>query len=351
MRVVVVGASGNVGTSVLRSLAEEPAVDSVLGVARRLPRLSEPKTDWAVADVSSSDLVPLFRGADVVIDLAWLIQPGRDKQTLRATNVDGNARVFEAVAEAGVPALVYASSVGAYSPGPKDRLVDEGHPTDGIDSSFYSRHKAAVERLLDRFEAATPSVSVARLRPGLIFKGDAASEIRRLFAGPFLPNALVARSLIPIVPAVPALRFQAVHSLDVGDAYRRAVFSDATGAFNVAADPVLDPDRLGELLDARPVKVPGGLLRALTNATWHLRLQPTPPGWLDMALQVPLMSSERAERELGWRPQRTAEDALLELLDGLRRGRGFPTPPLDPRSGGPLRSREIASGVGARPAV
>ena len=31
MRVVVVGATGNVGTSVLRSLADEPAVDAVLG--------------------------------------------------------------------------------------------------------------------------------------------------------------------------------------------------------------------------------------------------------------------------------------------------------------------------------
>ncbi len=351
MRIVVVGATGNVGTSTLQALIEDERVDSVLGVARRRPELRMPKVEWVEADIRSADLVGLFHGADAVVHLAWLIQPSRDEQETESVNVMGSERVFGAVADAGVPRLVYASSVGAYSPGPKDRLVDEGHPTDGIDSSFYSRHKAAVERLLDRFEAATPSVSVARLRPGLIFKGDAASEIRRLFAGPFLPNALVARSLIPIVPAVPALRFQAVHSLDVGDAYRRAVFSDATGAFNVAADPVLDPDRLGELLDARPVKVPGGLLRALTNATWHLRLQPTPPGWLDMALQVPLMSSERAERELGWRPQRTAEDALLELLDGLRRGRGFPTPPLDPRSGGPLRSREIASGVGARPAV
>jgi UDP-glucose 4-epimerase len=190
---------------------------------------------------------------------------------------------------------------------------------------------------------------VVRLRPALIFKREAASGIRRLFAGPFLPNALVNRSLIPILPAVPGLRFQAVHSLDVGDAYRRAAFSEADGAFNIAADPVLDPALLGKLLGARPVKIPGRVLRAATGATWRLRLQPTPPGWLDMALNVPLMSSERARRELGWEPRRSSDQALLELLDGLRRGRGFPTPPLDPGTGGPVRLREIASGVGARP--
>src|SRR5687768_7131191 len=146
MRIVVVGATGNVGTSVLRSLADEPAVDSILGVARRLPGLGYPKTDWAQADVSRDDLGPVLSGADVVVHLAWLIQPGRDEAILRATNVDGSRRVFEATVAAGVPALVYASSVGAYSHGPKDRRVDESWPTEGIESSFYSRHKAEVER-------------------------------------------------------------------------------------------------------------------------------------------------------------------------------------------------------------
>ena len=42
MRVVVVGATGNVGTSVLRSLENEERVESVLGVARRLPGLRMP---------------------------------------------------------------------------------------------------------------------------------------------------------------------------------------------------------------------------------------------------------------------------------------------------------------------
>ena len=349
MRVVVTGASGNVGTSTLEALSADERVDSILGVARRLPDLELPKVEWTAADVRSADLVRIFDGADAVVHLAWLIQPSRDEQETESVNVTGSERVFGAVADAGVPRLVYASSVGAYSPGPKDRLVDESHPTGGIESSFYSRHKATVERILDRFEASTPSVSVARLRPGLVFKGEAASEIRRLFAGPFLPNFLVNPRLIPVVPDIEGLRFQAVHSKDVGDAYRRAVFSEATGAFNVAADPVLDPERLGRLLGARRMKVPPRLARGLTTATWTLRLQPTSPGWLDMALKVPLMSIERARSELGWEPERTSEEALLELIEGLRRGRGLPTPPLDAATGGPFRSGEIATGVGARP--
>ena len=35
MRVVVIGATGNVGTAVLRALRDEEAVDEIVGVARR----------------------------------------------------------------------------------------------------------------------------------------------------------------------------------------------------------------------------------------------------------------------------------------------------------------------------
>jgi nucleoside-diphosphate-sugar epimerase len=348
MRVVVVGASGNVGTSVLHALAGDPGVDSVLGVARRLPAMNFPKTDWAAADITRDSLEPLFAGADAVVHLAWLIQPSRKLALTRATNVDGSARVFRAAGKAGVGALVYASSVGAYSPGPKDRAVDESWPTEGVQTSFYSRHKAEVERLLDRFEAEFPSVRSVRLRPGLIFKREAAQEIRRYFAGPFLPSFLVRPGLIPVVPDVERLRFQAVHSLDVGEAYRLAAVSEnARGAFNVAADPVLDPDELASVLGARKVAVSAAVLRRAAAATWRLRLQPAPEGWVDMALGVPIMDTSRMRDELGWTPRRSSGGALLDLLAGMRDRSGADTPPLRPDAGGPLRVRELLTGIGS----
>jgi UDP-glucose 4-epimerase len=349
MRVVVVGATGNVGTSVLRALADDPEVESVLGLARRAPGMRFPKTEWGQVDVArSADLADRFAGADAVVHLAWLIQPGRDLEALHAVNVEGSRRVFQATVDAGVPALVYASSVGAYAPGPKDRAVDESWPTTGIETSTYSRHKAEVERILDRVEEEAPSLRAVRLRPGLVFKRDAASEIRRLFAGPFLPSPLVRPGLIPVVPDDPRLVFQAVHSLDVGEAYRLAVKGDARGAFNVAADPVLDPERLAAMLGARRVRVPGRALRAGAAATWRLRLQPSEPGWVDMALNVPVMDCTRAREELGWRPRHTSVESLRELLEGIRDGAGIDTPPLAPGTGGPMRIREVLTGVGSR---
>jgi UDP-glucose 4-epimerase len=293
--------------------------------------------------------VRIFRGADAVVHLAWLIQPSRDEAELRSVNVDGSARVFRAAGAAGVGALVYASSVGAYSPGPKDRAVDESWPTEGVETSFYSRHKAEVERLFDQFERDFPDVRSVRYRPGLIFKAEAAEEIRRYFIGPFLPSPLVRRPLIPVVPDIERLRFQAVHSLDVGEAYAlAAVNEDARGAYNVAADPVLDPDVLAEILGARKVPVPAAAVRAAAAAAWRARLTPTPEGWLDMALAVPIMDTTRIRSELGWEPRRSSATALRDLLNGLRDRSDADTPPLARGTGGPLRVRELLTGVGAR---
>jgi nucleoside-diphosphate-sugar epimerase len=349
MKVVVVGATGNVGTSVLASLAVAPQVEQIVAVARREPHHVFPRTSFVAADIVESALTETFRGADAVVHLAWLIQPGRDESITGAVNLTGSERVFHAVVEAGVPSLIYASSVGAYSPGPKDRVVDESWPTEGIPSSFYSRHKAAVERSLDRLEQEHRQLRVVRLRPGLIFKREAATEIRRLFAGPLLPRALMRPSLIPLVPDLPGLRFQAVHSADVGDAYKLAVLSEARGAFNIAADPVIGPAELADTLGARRVKLSPRLLRGAAAASFALRLQPSEPGWLDMALNVPLMDSSRARNELGWQPRHTSTAALLELIDGIRQAGDFDTPPLARSTSGPARIHELRTGVGARP--
>jgi UDP-glucose 4-epimerase len=348
MRVVVTGASGNVGTSVLEALGREDRVNEIVGIARRVPEVEMPKVEWVGADILEVELAPFFEGADAVIHLAWAIQPSRDETVTERINVEGSRRVFEAAAAAKAGALIYASSVGAYSPGPKERQVDESWPVEGIPTSFYSRHKAATEDLLDELEGRAPELRIVRLRPGLIFKSEAASEIRRLFAGPFLPGFLVRKQLVALLPKVPRLRFQAVHSRDVGEAYRQAVVRDVSGAFNIAADPEIGIEELQEFFGARSFPLPAKALRAAADLSWKLRLQPSPPGWIDLALGVPMMDTARAREELGWEPSLTSLEALDDLLKGLRNAEGGPTPPLEPTAGGPLRARELATGVGQK---
>ena len=328
MRLAITGATGNIGSSLIEACRDDESIEEIVGIARRRPTWDPPKTSWVEADVTVDDLVRHFRGADAVVHLAWAIQPSRDFDLLARTNVEGSRRVFRAAAQAGVPRIVYASSVGAYAPGPKDRAVDERWPVEPIETSTYSRHKVAVERELDRFEAEHPEVSVVRMRPGLIFKAAAASEIRRLFAGTLLPGFLTDRRLLPLAPSVDGLRFQAVHSLDVGRAFLEGARREVTGPFNLAADPPIGTEQIAEVIGSRAIEIPRSAARRLADLTWRTRLQPSEAGWLDLAMEVPLMSTERARRELSWTPERTSLEAMGELLDGLRDGTGHSAPHL-----------------------
>jgi UDP-glucose 4-epimerase len=337
MRIVVVGGSGNVGTAVLRRLAGD---HQLVGVSRRTPQPVAPYrgVEWHELDLADEDcldrLTAVLRGADAVVHAAWLVQPSHDEDAMRRTNIDGTDRVCAAVALAGVPHLVYLSSVGAYSPARKDRPATETWPTDGIGSSTYSRHKAAVEHLLDVVATHHPELVLTRLRPALIMQRAAASEIRRFFLGRLVPRPLLrlaAAGRLPVLPLPARLVLQFVHADDVAQAVDLAITARAGGAFNLAAEPTLGPAALAALVGARRLPLPERLLRTAATATWRARLQPTDAGWVDLALGVPVMDTARAREVLGWSPRHTATDAVRELLTGLGDGAGGDaSPPLRP---------------------
>jgi len=241
-----------------------------------------------------------------------------------------------AARRAGVRQIVHLSSLGAYSPGPEDRRVDETWPTAGVDSLPYSRHKVAVERLLDeveRDEADRPDderVRVARMRPGIVLQGAAGSALLRYGLPSWVPSALVRH--LPVLPLDREFTVQAVHADDVADAVLRALELRAEGAFNLAAEPALTREVLAVALGARAVHLPAPLLRWAAAATWWARLQPVDPGWLDLAFAVPLMDTARAREVLGWEPVVDARAALAEAVAGMAAGAGTTSPALRPRT-------------------
>jgi nucleoside-diphosphate-sugar epimerase len=226
--------------------------------------------------------------------------------------------------------------------------VSESWPTDGWPEAAYTLEKAYLERVLDAVELTHPDTAVVRLRPGFVFKHGAASEQRRLFLGPLLPNRLVRPGLVPIVPDLPGLRFQAVHTTDVAEAFRLAALRPARGAYNVAAEDIVDAALLAECLHAKVVPAPAWPVRAALAAAWRLHLVPASPGLFDAVLRLPIMDTGRIRTELGWTPRHTAKEAIEELLRGLRHGAGLPTPALA-ASGPGGRAHEIATGIGTRP--
>ncbi len=323
MRIAITGASGNIGTALLRRLATPGSGHEVVGVARRIPDGGVPyrEVSWHSLDLTEPDAVAklevAFTEVDAVVHLAWGFQPSHDIDYLHRLGVGGTAAVLRAAHAARVGHLVHMSSVGAYSRAPNQR-VDESAARNGIESLAYSRHKAAAERLLDDYEATggAPKLAISRLRPGFVVQPDAASALLRYGLPGYLPAR--ALSLLPLLPLDRALAVPIVHSDDLADAIVRVIERRAEGAFNVAGEPPVTGDDIALMLRARPVQVPAKALSLLVGAAWHARLQPLDRGWIDLAYSVPLLDTTRARAELDWAPAVDGRRALAMTIEAMK---------------------------------
>ncbi|MFC6160173.1 NAD-dependent epimerase/dehydratase family protein [Kribbella jiaozuonensis] len=319
MQIAITGASGSVGSALIRRLQAAGEHD-IVAVARRTPDyavMDGPR--WVSIDLSVPDSGHLLRlavsGADAVVHLAWGFQPSHQVEYLEAVGVGGTQRVLDACAAMDVGQIVHMSSVGAYSPKRDMSPVDERWPVNGVPSSSYSRHKVAAERLLDSFEQTVDGTAVARLRPGIIGQRSAGSALLRYALPALLPAKAV--NAVPVLPMPAGLSIAMVHADDVADAIVRVLQQRAVGAFNLAAAMPISAAMIADALGARWLDTPIWLVRALMRATWQARLQPVAPGWLDLGCAAPALDSTRARQELGWSPAIDSITVLRETLDGM----------------------------------
>ncbi|MGM1060402.1 NAD-dependent epimerase/dehydratase family protein [Saccharothrix sp. Mg75] len=335
MKIVITGASGNVGTGLLRALAADAEDHEVIGVCRRRPDPVAPydTATWRECDLGRDDapdvLDEVMAGADAVVHAAWAFQPVRDGLRLHRTNHKGTLAVLRAARRAGVPRVVHTSSIAAYAPtngGP----VDEGWPTTGVPGSVYGEGKVEVEAELRRFAEDEPEVAVAAVRPTLVAQAGASASFLALFFDPLTPRWLIGLlrdGKVPLLPLPADLRVQLVHADDVGDAVVRILHRRARGAFNLAADTLTAADLAG-VAGARAVPVPPAVLRAAVAALWRLRAIRLSPGWFDVGTRSPLVDTTRARAELGWAPRTDSAGCAREQLAGLSRATALPSPAL-----------------------
>ncbi len=347
-RIVVTGATGNVGSAVVRRLLDpaDPVADEVIGIVRRPPEDPQgvwKQVRWVRADLAEEctpTLVEAFGGADTVVHLAWGFQPTHDPGYLEAVGVGGTKRVLDAVDTARVPHLVHQSSIGAYAPRLGLAPVTENWPTTGIASAAYSRHKAAAERLLDERGSRPGGPVLTRLRPTLIGQYAAGGGQGRYSLPAAIPAGLLRR--LPLLPLARGLVLQLVHAEEVAEAVASATRGRVGGAFNLAAGGIVEPADIAAALGARLLTVPLPVLRSGATLSWHARLQPVDTGWLDMAYQVPLLDTSAARRELHWFPSRTSAQVLHEAVEGIF---ASSQPAGEHRSTPPLRPRTVADGL------
>jgi UDP-glucose 4-epimerase len=329
LTVAVTGPTGDLGIAIVNALERSRAVKSIVGMARRPFDPTErgwKKTEYRQGDVTDSASVrELVKGADVVVHLAFAVLSASD--ATRELNVDGSRRVFEEAVRAGVKRICYASSVSAY--GFHDDNPDwltEDIPARGSSQFPYSDQKAAVERVLGEVLLSHPSTVGYAFRPCIVAGPEARTmleEIPYYRLNEAMPDA-VARllgslpALKPVIPD-PGIRFQLVHEDDVASAFAAGVRGlGEPGPYNLAASGTLTMSDVADALGWYSVPVPRLAVEATAEIVTRLPLLPASVGWIHSVRKPVLMKTDRARKELRWRPKHTAKSTLHEMARAER---------------------------------
>lgn len=330
LTVAVTGPTGTFGFGLIPLLEADPGIGRIVGIARRPFDPSAHgwnKMEYRQGDVrDDAGLREAFAGAQVVVHLAFMITGNTDSETIRAINVEGTLNAFRAARAVGAERFVYASSVAAYGFHADNPVgMSEEWPVRPAEHLFYAREKAELEHLLEAEAGADPRPALYLLRPPVVLgphavgakgsvPGPAAAAGRQLLA-------LVRRSPVPIPVPAPEVKLQLIHEDDVGQALLRCVLgAGPPGAYNIAGDGVLTGSDVARELGLSPLPIAGELVYRASRAAAAFPRPPfLPPvlDWIEVASHPAIMDTEKAKRELGWRPRYSGIEALRETVRAL----------------------------------
>ncbi|MFZ0141558.1 MAG: NAD-dependent epimerase/dehydratase family protein [Aeromicrobium sp.] len=322
LAVAVTGPTGTFGMALVPLLQDEPYIARVIGIARRPFDPAEQgwtKMEYRRGDVRDPEaLREAFAGADVVVHLAFLIISG-NKETTQAINVEGTLNAFRAAAAAGAKRFVYASSIAAYGFHRDNPVgITEEWPTRPADALFYAQEKAELEQLLQDEAARHPEMELYLIRPPIVLGPDAVGAKAQLSPGLLQVIQLLHSGIrrLRVVPAVvPDLPMQLIHQNDVAEALRLCVIgAGAPGAYNIAADDIVNGADVLRELGFLPLTVPGKPMAAVARAISTLPFLPSGLQWVEALSHPAIMDTTKARTELGWRPKHSAIESLRASL-------------------------------------
>ena len=329
LTVAVTGPTGDLGIALVSALERSRRVKKIVGMARRpFDPASQgwKKTEYRQGDVQDKKSVrDAVKGADVVVHLAFaIIGGGTDSE---AINVDGSRNVFEAAIDGGAERICYASSVAAYgfhSDNPD--WLTEDVPARGSPEMYYSQQKAEVEGILAQLLLKTSRTHAWVFRPCIVAGPRAQTLMEQIpyfqlsdRMPDFVNRALSSMPFLkPVIPDVGA-RFQFVHEDDVASAFVAGTLGKGEpGPYNLAAPGTLTMKDLADALDWYTVPVPDAAVEATAEILSRLPSLPEAFAWVHTVRKPVLMKTDRAKKQLGWKPEHTAKQTLKQLVDAYR---------------------------------
>ena len=300
MKVAITGIYSRLGQVLLPLLESDGEITKILGIDIKDPEESRSKVEYIKRDVRDDILAEDLKGYDVVIHLAFIVEPPLPKDYF-SINVDGSRNVFNSAVKAGVKKIIHASSIAAYGTFKDNPIpIFEEHPLKLMKPKFYyNETKYLVEKILDQIESDNPNIIVTRFRPCVILFGTY--------------SLITETKVISIAPNSPS---QYIWGDDLAQAFYLATKKDTPGAFNMAGDNPLNDFEIAKRLDKKLVKINWHVAKFFIGFGYRLHLQrQMSSGWLRAARYPIIVDCSKAKKELGWSPKYDTLEAIKKNLE------------------------------------
>jgi nucleoside-diphosphate-sugar epimerase len=267
-------------------------------------------------DIRDRDSVgKLVQGADVVVHAAAALPIQASRGSIRSVNVGGTENVLRAADDTGVRRVVFISSTAVYGV-PEKHPIEEDDPLVGVGSYGESKidaeglcRVAAVETTIVR-----PKTFIGPERLGVFeILFDWIREGRRIYTlgkGHNRYQLLGVEDLVDAVVRAAAEPAAARETFNIGATEFGTVRSDLQALIDHAGS--------SSRLQPVPVKPAEVALRGLEL----LRVSPLAEWHYKTAHKDSFVDVTKAQRLLGWQPQLSNRDALIQTYDWYLANRG-----------------------------
>jgi UDP-glucose 4-epimerase len=304
MRYVITGGSGYIGSRLVDLLERRDDTEKIVICDLAPPKGYRPHTEFERVDVRDRKAVRSVLERvrpDVLVHLAFILNPSHDEEFAYNVDVNGTHNVLEAASQSGTRQVLVTTSGVAYGAFPDNPVpLTEGDPVRGVAGFTYARDKTESDRLCQLWAATHPERVMTIVRPCIVFGPNVDNYLVRLWTKqPFAVDVGTIDSQIQFVPED-----------DVVEGITALLLGRHGGAFNVAGDGLMTNRECAELIGTPVRRMPLRVYRGLARVMWKLRQSEVPPGGIEFALHSWLLSNEKLKRTTGWTPKHSSRETF-----------------------------------------
>ncbi len=306
--------SGFKGSFLLNWLENDPHFPKVLFLDHKKPKVPLRKTKFfrldlteTLADVKLYEILK-DEAVDTLIHTALPITPPRNVAWAHELLSVGSMYISNAAAEANVRKLILASTADVYGAFPDNpAYLTESHPARAGLKSRFLADKVDAEKQFLRYSQKHPKSIVTILRPATILGPTILSYKTKYLSRLIVPTVLGFDPLI-----------QFIHEDDLLQAFQLVVKNDCPGIFNLASQGVIPLIKAIKLMGKMPLPLSLTALKALVQLLWFMDISPAPATHLEFLKYMCVVATEKAEKELGFKPRYSCKDAVLDFAGAQR---------------------------------